>query len=406
MSSSIPADAVLEVAAVRTHRHAAPLLRPFVTAARRTEAVEYLAVEVELAGGLHPRPAQPGPAQSGPAHPRPTQPGPAQEGEARAVVGQGTAADTKPVTGEDLASITAAVTGPITAALTGARGTIAELSALLARSVDGASSARAAVDVALHDAWGKAAGRPLMELLGGAVHTRIESDMTVSLEEPDVMAQHAREAAAEGYRVLKIKLGRDVDEDRRRLDAVLDAVPGARLRLDANQGWSVQQAIEIIGAFEADGLPVDLVEQPVAAADLEGMAQVRRAVSTPIMADESVWTAADARRIAELDAADMLNIKLAKTGGIPEAMAIADVARDAGLTCMVGAMMEPSITIAGAAHVALAHPAITMVDLDSPDWLTTRHPSGGYKVQEGWLALTGGPGLGMELLHPDQDPPR
>ena len=220
------------------------------------------------------------------------------------------------------------------------------------------------------------------------------------------MAQHAREAAAEGYRVLKIKLGRDVDEDRRRLDAVLEAVPGARLRLDANQGWSVQQAIEIIGAFEADGLPVDLVEQPVAAADLEGMAQVRRAVSTPIMADESVWTAADARRIAELGAADMLNIKLAKTGGIPEAMAIADVARDAGLTCMVGAMMEPSITIAGAAHVALAHPAITMVDLDSPDWLTTRHPSGGYKVQEGWLALTGGPGLGMELLRPDQDPPR
>ncbi len=363
----------LEVAAVRTHRHAAPLLRPFVTAARRTEAVEYLAIEVELRAG---------------------------------VIGQGTAADTKPVTGEDLASITAAVTGPITAALTGARGTIAELSALLARSVDGASSARAAVDVALHDAWGKAAGRPLVELLGGAVHTRIESDMTVSLEEPDVMAQHAREAAAEGYRVLKIKLGRDVDEDRRRLDAVLDAVPGARLRLDANQGWSVQQAIEIIGAFEADGLPVDLVEQPVAAADLEGMAQVRRAVSTPIMADESVWTAADARRIAELDAADMLNIKLAKTGGIPEAMAIADVARDAGLTCMVGAMMEPSITIAGAAHVALAHPAITMVDLDSPDWLTTRHPSGGYKVQEGWLALTGGPGLGMELLRPDQDPPR
>lgn len=363
----------LEVAAVRMHRHAAPLLRPFVTAARRTEAVEYLAIEVELSTG---------------------------------VIGQGTAADTKPVTGEDLASITTAVKGPITAALTGARGTIAELSALLAQSVQRASSARAAVDVALHDAWGKAAGRPLVELLGGAVHTRIESDMTVSLEEPEVMAQHAREAAAEGYRVLKIKLGRDVDEDRRRLDAVLEAVPGARLRLDANQGWSVQQAIEIIGAFEADGLPVDLVEQPVAAADLEGMAQVRRAVSTPIMADESVWTAADARRIAELGAADMLNIKLAKTGGIPEAMAIADVAHHAGLTCMVGAMMEPSITITGAAHVALAHPAITMVDLDSPDWLTTRHPSGGYKVQEGWLALTGGPGLGMELLRPDQDPPR
>lgn len=366
----------LEVVAVRHHRHRAPLLRPFVTAARRTEAVEYVAVEVELG---------------------------APEG--RSAIGQGTAAETIAVTGEDADSISAAVTEPITSALAGAHGTIAELSVLVAGALPGATSARAAVDVALHDAWAQVAGKPLVELLGGQVESRIESDMTVSLEDPATMARHAREAADEGYRVLKIKLGRDVEEDRRRLDAVLEAVPDARLRLDANQGWDVEQAVAIMGRLQADGLPVDLVEQPVAAADLEGMAAVRREVGIPVMADESVWNATDARRIVEAGAADMLNIKLAKTGGIREALAIADVAHEAGLTCMVGAMMEPRISITGAAHLALAHPGITMVDLDSPDWFTTRVPHGGYVVEEGWLRLLGGPGLGLEQLRPDQDPP-
>src|SRR5699024_12506436 len=106
---------------------------------------------------------------------------------------------------------------------------------------------------------------------------------------------------------------------------------------------------------------------PVAAADLAGLASVREAVATPIMADEAVWTAADAHRIIEAGAADLLNIKLAKTGGIREALAIADTAHDAGLTCIVGAMMEPRISVAAAAQEALAHPANTLSDPDSPD---------------------------------------
>src|SRR5699024_4488847 len=134
----------------------------------------------------------------------------------------------------------------------------------IAGAVSGASSARAAADVALHDAWARSAGLPLVELLGGTVDDRLESDMTISLEDPAVMAVRAREAAEAGYRVLKIKLGQDAREDRRRLEAVLAAAPSARLRLDANQGWQREEAISIIGAFEADDLPVDLVEQPVA----------------------------------------------------------------------------------------------------------------------------------------------
>ena len=363
-------QAVLEVAAVRRHLHRAPLRHPFVTAARRTEAVEYVVAEVELAGGT---------------------------------VGQGSAAETVAVTGEDAASILAALDGPLVAALRGARGTIGELSARIAAAMPGATSAKAALEVALHDAWARAAGRPLVELLGGSAVATMRNDMTVSLEEPATMAERAREAVAAGHEILKIKLGHDIAEDRERLAAVVEAAPSARLRLDANQGWLPDQAVEIITGFEKDGLPVELVEQPVAAGDVEGLARVTAAVSLPIMADEAVWSAADAHRLIEARACDLLNIKLAKTGGLRGAIEVAEAARRAGIDCMLGAMMEPRISITAAAHLALAHPAITMIDLDPPAWFASALPRGGIVQERGVLRLSGGPGLGLELLRPDED---
>ena len=370
-ASPIPQEAAeLEVRAVRRHRHLAPLRHPFVTAARRTEAVEYVVAEVELAGG---------------------------------VVGQGSAAETVAVTGEDARSILTALDGPLRGALEGARGTVGELSARIAAALPGATSAKAALEVALHDAWARAADRPLVELLGGRVGEVMRNDMTVSLEEPATMAQRAREAVAAGHEILKIKLGHDIDEDRARLAAVAEAAPAARLRLDANQGWLPEQAIEIISGFEADGLPVELVEQPVAAGDVEGLARVTAAVSLPIMADEAVWSAADAHRLIEARACDLLNIKLAKTGGLRGAIEVAEAARRAGIDCMLGAMMEPRISITAAAHLALAHPAITMIDLDPPAWFASALPRGGIVQERGVLRLSGGPGLGLELLRPDED---
>ena len=371
-ASPIPQEAAeLEVRAVRRHRHLAPLRHPFVTAARRTEAVEYVVAQVELAGG---------------------------------VVGQGSAAETVAVTGEDARSILTALDGPLRGALEGARGTVGELSARIAAALPGATSAKAALEVALHDAWARAADRPLVELLGGRVGEVMRNDMTVSLEEPATMAQRAREAVAAGHEILKIKLGHDIDEDRARLAAVAEAAPAARLRLDANQGCLPEQAIEIISGFEADGLPVELVEQPVAAGDVEGLARVTAAVSLPIMADEAVWSAADAHRLIEARACDLLNIKLAKTGGLRGAIEVADAARLAGIDCMLGAMMEPRISITAAAHLALAHPAVTMIDLDPPAWFATALPRGGIVQERGVLRLSGGPGLGLEPLRPDEDP--
>lgn len=361
----------LTVVAVRCHRHRAPLLRPFVTAARRTESVEYVVAEVELAGGT---------------------------------IGQGSAAETVAVTGESAETIAAALTGPLRAAVEGVTDSVAGLSDRVAAALEGATSAKAALEVALHDAWARAADRPLVELLGGRLEDGLMNDMTISLEDPEVMARHAREAVAAGEQILKIKLGHDIAADRERLSAVVDAAPHARLRLDANQGWSPSQAIEIITGFEAAGLPIDLVEQPVAAANIEGLARVTAAVSLPIMADEAVWSVEDARRLVDTGACDLLNIKLSKTGGLRGALAIAEVAQSAGVECMLGAMMEPRISITAAAHLAIAHPAITMIDLDPPAWFASDVPAGGYIQDGAWLRLTGGPGLGLERLRADVDP--
>ena len=374
-------DTPVRLRQIRAHAHASRLLRPFVTAQRRTEAVAYVVVDVELDDGAR---------------------------------GQGSAAETVAVTGESAETILAAVNGPIAAALTDAEGTPDELASLARQAADGSagashtSSARSAVDVAVHDALARSLGVPLVELLGADRGVRLDrdaalaSDMTVSLEDPATMAQRARQAVADGYSILKIKLGRDPEADRERLAAVAEAAPGVRLRIDANQGWTPEQAVRVLESFAADGLPIDLVEQPVAREDLAGMARVRAASPVPIMADESVWGADDARRIVEAGAADMLNIKLAKTGSLGEALAVADVAAEAGLACMVGAMMEPRIGIAAGAHLAFAHPAVTMVDLDPPAWFASPLPAGGF-CDDGQLRLTGGPGLGLDRLEEGVD---
>nr|WP_197709447.1 dipeptide epimerase [Tessaracoccus timonensis] len=381
------ADEILHVVDVRVHGHRSPLTRPFITAARRTDAVDYVVADVELA---------------------------TPEG---SVVGQGSAAETVKVTGESAQTIMRAINGPVRDALVGVRGTLRELTDALVAATPNATSARAAVDVALHDALAKAHGLALGELLGRLADPSFDADavreglrgsmandMTVSLDAPERMARYAREAVADGYSILKIKLGADPEEDRRRLGAVLDAAPEIRLRLDANQGWDARDAIALLHRFVEDGLPIDLIEQPVPRADLEGLAQVKRESPIPIMADEAVWSPDDAKRLIDADAAHLLNIKLAKTGGLLPALEIAQLAHSAGLECMVGAMMEPRISITAAAHLALMHPAVTMIDLDPPAWFVHDVPEGGYVERDGMLSLLPGPGLALPLLAATTDP--
>lgn len=354
----------LTVARVRARPYRGPLRAPFVTSRRRVDAITGVVVELELADGT---------------------------------VGWGSAAETFRVTGESSASIIAAIDGPISQALVGTPRPVRGHASAIAASCEANVSAKAAVDIALHDAWARLLGLPLADALGGDAATGLRTDMTVSLADALDMADDAVRAVAAGYDVLKVKLGNDWRADLDRLTAVSRAAPSAELRLDANQGWDAKSAVRIIRAIEDAGLPVRLVEQPVDKRDLAGLATVTRAVDTPIMADEAVATAADALDLVTARAVDLLNIKLAKCGGIGQAMTIADIAAASGIECMIGAMMEPRISVTAAGHVAAAHPNITLVDLDAAEWVDDPDLEDcGYSMDGSVMRLHADPGIGFD----------
>ncbi len=228
-------------------------------------------------------------------------------------------------------------------------------------------SARYMIDTALYDMAAKASRLSLMKYLGGPESARLTSDITISLNDPEEMVRDAITAVAKGFTLLKVKVGNDLKKDFERLEAITGAIPfGLSLRVDANQAWSPQEAITILNSYAAAGFPIEFIEQPVAAQDLAGLKAVTSQTPYPIMADESVFTEKDAERIFESHAADMINIKLSKCGGLGEAIRICDLAKQYDSECMIGCMMEGPVGILAAAHLAGAKRAITRVDLDCP----------------------------------------
>ena len=232
-------------------------------------------------------------------------------------------------------------------------------------------------------------------MLGGR-RSEIETDLTVSVNSAEEMVQDSLRAVEQGFRILKIKVGRDGEGDVARMEAIRRAVgPDIRLRVDANQGWSAKQAVRIIRAMEDKGLDIDLVEQPVKAHDFAGMQYVTAEVATPILADESVFSAEDAIRLIEGRAADLINIKLMKTGGIYGALRICAIAETFGVECMIGCMLESKIAVSAAAHLAAAKGIITRADLDGPS-LCSEDPYEGGPLYEGpWIRMNRTPGLGI-----------
>ena len=283
-------------------------------------------------------------------------------------VGHGSAPSTPQITGDTHASILAALRGRILPRLAGSgdAGLPGLLRAVRESCLDEVS-AKAAAEVALHDLAAQSAGQPLFRFLGGE-RNALETDLTISVDALPKMLADVEEALARGFRALKIKLGKNAAEDIARVQSIHALVAGrASLRLDANQGWSAGQAIEVMRALESQGLRVELLEQPVAAADVEGLARVSAAIATPVMADESVFGVAQVGRLARLRAARIINIKLVKAAGIAPALAIADESRRLGLECMMGCMLEGPIGVAAAAHVAAARAdVVSRVDLDGP----------------------------------------
>lgn len=259
-------------------------------------------------------------------------------------------------------------------------------------------AALAAIDMALYDLLGQALGVPVYQLLGGLARPAIGLYPVIPLDEPPVMAAMSAKFVGMGARILKVKLGSSPDLDLLRLQEIRAAVgDSVQLRLDINQGWrDAETALAAIRRL--DGFTIEWIEQPTRAADLDGLAAVARATEIPIMADESCHTAADALKIACLGAADMLNIKLMKCGGLSEARQLLAVAEAAGLPCILGSMGESSIGSAAGLHFVAAQPSIVACEVIGPLFITN-DPASGYQIEMSTFQaqVSTAPGLGVTL---------
>jgi L-alanine-DL-glutamate epimerase-like enolase superfamily enzyme len=257
-------------------------------------------------------------------------------------------------------------------------------------------AAKAAIDIACYDLMGKAAGQPVYNLIGGRAHDHLQYPKVLSIEAPEIMAAKAKKAVDQGFSSLKLKVGgADSATDIARIYAVRKAV-GAHMpiRIDVNQGWkTVGHAVQVINQL-ADA-QLTWVEQPIRMGDIRGLADIRKKTSTPIMADESVQTIEDVLEIIRLEAADYINIKLMKSGGIFPAIQMAKAAEAAGIIAQIGSMVESSVGSAAGYHAVMARRNIQSAELTGP--LLFAEEIGNLTYQVPYVTLTDQPGLGIEV---------
>lgn len=262
--------------------------------------------------------------------------------------------------------------------------------------VEGNPAAKASVDMALYDILGKTGRKPLFMLMGG-YRSEVMTDITLGIKSPNEMAKDALIAVQKGFKALKVKVGTNPSEDVERVKMVREAVGSdVELRVDANQGWTPKEAMDVL--TEIAKCDVEFVEQPVSAEDVRGLASVRKHSSIPVMADESVHSPADALRLIQAEAVDMINIKLMKSGGIHKARKIAEVAEAAGVPCMIGCMSESELGITAAVHLAAAIRNIRYADLDSDLLLRDKLVKNTLKVENSVRPLSSLPGLGVKEI--------
>jgi o-succinylbenzoate synthase len=263
--------------------------------------------------------------------------------------------------------------------------------------VRGNPAAKAAIEMALFDILGKTAEKPLYMLLGG-FRSEVITDITLGIKPPERMAQDACKAVEQGFKALKVKLGVHPDEDFRRVKMIREAVgEHIQLRVDANQGWTVSEAIDVLNKI--DKFRIHFAEQPVQADDIKGLRAVRRDSPIPIMADESVQSPEDAFRLIQAEAVDLINIKLMKCGGLSKGRRIAEIAEAAHLPCMIGCMSESGTGIAAAAHLAGGVRNIKYADLDSDLMLRDKLVcEGGVGLKDSARVFSKISGLGIERL--------
>lgn len=343
-----------------------PLKTPFKTALRTVNSVEDIIVKVETDEGIY---------------------------------GLGEAAPNAVVTGDTLGSIKDAVENFIKKNIIGIEvSNIEEIFNKIDNSMVHNSSAKAAVDMAIYDIYGKVNKAPLYKLLGG-YRNNITTDLTISVNDPEEMIEDSKKAVALGYKTLKIKVGTDENLDIERIKAIRSEVPkNINIRVDANQGWTPKEAVRIINNFERNSLNIEFVEQPVKAYDRAGLKFVTDHVSIPVMADESVFTPEDAEEIIKNRAADLINIKLMKTGGIHNALKICSLAEMYDVKCMIGCMLEAKVSVTAATHLAMAKKVISIIDLDGPVLCKEDPVIGGAVFNNSDIKVSEAFGLGIENI--------
>lgn len=353
----------MKITAVRMGKISVPLRTPFKTALRTVNSVEDVIVEIHTDDGR---------------------------------IGYGEAPPTGAITGDTTFAIIGAVQDHIAKSIIGMDVDYFEdVLQKVQKSIVGNTSAKAAVDMALWDLYGQKYGIPVYKLMGGA-RKNISTDITISVNDPDTMVKDSLIALNRGYDCLKMKVGINPEMDVTRLKAVREAVGNdITIRIDANQAWHPKQAVRILNAMQEEGLQIELVEQPVPAHDLDGMKYVTERSYVPVLADESLYSPADAATILRMGAADLLNIKLMKCGGLYNALKICTMAEVYGVECMIGCMLEAKISVNAAVHLACAKKVITKVDLDGPVLCSEDPILGGAVFNEKDITVSDAPGLGI-----------
>ena len=354
----------MRITEVKLGKISVPLRVPFKTALRSVSSVEDVIVEIHTDTGA---------------------------------VGYGEAPPTGAVTGDTTGAILGALRDHLIKTIVGRDvDDFEDLMKAVNACIVKNTSAKAAVDMALWDLYGQLYKIPVYKLMGGS-RKQIVTDITISVNDPEEMARDAVNAIDRGYDTLKIKVGSNPDMDVARLVAVRQAVgPDTCIRIDANQGWNPKQAVKLLNQMQEKGLDIEFVEQPVKAHDFEGLKYVTERSYVPVLADESVFSPEDAMTIMQMGAADLINIKLMKCGGLYNALKIASAAEVYGVECMIGCMLEAKISVNAAVHLACAKQIITKIDLDGPVLCSEDPILGGAVFQEQLITVSDEPGLGIK----------
>lgn len=357
----------MKITDIRIGLISVPLKTPFKTALRTVNSVEDVIVEIHTDTGN---------------------------------VGFGEAPPTGVITGDTTGAIIGAIKDHISKTIIGMDiENFEEMMLRLDKCVVKNTSAKAAIDIALYDLYGQLYKAPLYKLLGG-YRKEIITDITISVNEPEEMVKDSLDAIKRGYEILKIKVGKDSIKDIERMKAIRKAIGyDVKLRIDANQGWKPKEAVKVLRQMEDAGLNIEFVEQPVAAHDIEGLKFVTDNVSISVLADESVFSPEDALKILQERAADFVNIKLMKTGGLHNALKICSMAEIYGVECMIGCMLEAKVSVTAAVHLAAAKSIITKIDLDGPVLCSGDPVDGGAIFNESLITLENTPGLGIKRIH-------